>query len=561
MVFVCVKLRSNNALNTDQKSNSIPSSWGKFSLAKVGLAKVGLAGLVMAAFVATTSEAEARKRYRGGYTPPYASLVVDAKTGRILQSTNEDALRYPASITKVMTLYMVFEQLERGRLSLHTPLRVSGNAASQAPSKIGFDAGDTISVENAIKALVTKSANDVAVTIAENLGGSEEAFADQMTRKARSIGMKRTTFRNASGLPDSEQVTTARDLVTLARALQDNFPQYYHYFGTRSFEFAGSSYRNHNKLLGRVEGVDGIKTGYTRLSGFNLLTSARSEDRHVIGVVLGGKSGRARDQVMASLIESQLPRAYAGARTAPRFADNASERPRPAVIAAGPRNSDSAMDMTPVQPTTTASLMRAEPRVAPPSRPEPLREERVAQAIQSEVKKEVRTEAKPLDLQAARPVSANLSTASLSTATPSSMRWTTGAQPVVKTTALAGPLPPMPVTQAPIVPPSRIAMAHATSSSANTAKTELSSKGAARSSWLIQLGATDEEGKAKDILARAKSQSQRTLAQAEGFTEKVQKDGTTLFRARFGGFDEADDAQAACKALKRSGFSCFATRS
>lgn len=189
---------------------------------------VGISATIV---IALSSPAEAaRRKHRGGggggYNPPYAAMVVDAKTGRVLHATNEDALRHPASVTKVMTLYLLFEQLERGRMSLDTPLQVSAHASAQAPSKLGLRPGSTISVEDAIKALVTKSANDVAATVAENVGGSEEAFAEQMTRKARSLGMTHTVYRNASGLPDPDQVTTARDLTILGRAIQDRFPRY-----------------------------------------------------------------------------------------------------------------------------------------------------------------------------------------------------------------------------------------------------------------------------------------------------------------------------------------------
>ncbi|HRI93788.1 MAG TPA: D-alanyl-D-alanine carboxypeptidase family protein, partial [Accumulibacter sp.] len=284
---------------------------------------VALSAVVVASALTIFSEsAEARRRSGApAYSPPYASIVVDVKTGKVLQATNPDAARHPASITKVMTLYMLFEQLERGRYSLQSELRISGHAARQAPSKIGLQPGETISVEDAIKAVVTKSANDIAAAIGENIAGSEERFAELMTQRARSIGMKSTTFVNASGLPDPEQITTARDLALLGRAIQDRFPKYYHFFGTRVFNYDGASYRNHNKLLGRVEGVDGIKTGYTRASGFNLLTSAKDDGRQVIAVVLGGRSGRARDAQVASLVEEHLPRAFAGARQAPRVVD------------------------------------------------------------------------------------------------------------------------------------------------------------------------------------------------------------------------------------------------
>ncbi|OYW31365.1 MAG: hypothetical protein B7Z45_10420 [Azorhizobium sp. 12-66-6] len=190
-----------------------------------------------------------------------------------------------------MTLYLLFEQLEAGRLKLDSEMVVSSRAAAQSPSKLNVRAGSTIDVEDAIKAIVTRSANDVAVVIAETVGGTEERFADMMTRKAHALGMSRTNFENANGLPNPRQVTTARDLSILGRAIQERFPREYKYFSTRSFTYKGETIGNHNRLLGRVEGVDGIKTGYTRASGFNLLTSLHRDDRYLIGVVLGGSSG------------------------------------------------------------------------------------------------------------------------------------------------------------------------------------------------------------------------------------------------------------------------------
>ena len=254
----------------------------------------GLVGVAAIAATIVSSPAEARKRRHagGGYTPPYAAMVVDAKTGRTLHAVNEDAARIPASLTKVMTLYMLFEQMERGRFTMDSELKVSSYAASQPPTKLGLRAGSTIAVEDAIKSMITLSANDSSVVVAENIAGSEEAFADQMTRKARSLGMGSTRFYNPHGLPHSPpNITTARDLTILARAIQERFPKYYPLFSMRAFQYGSRTIRGHNRLLGKVEGVDGIKTGYTRASGFNLMTSARSEGRHVVSVVLGGRSG------------------------------------------------------------------------------------------------------------------------------------------------------------------------------------------------------------------------------------------------------------------------------
>ncbi len=255
-----------------------------------------------------------------------AAIIVDGNTGKVLYEENSDALRHPASVTKIMTLYLLFEQLEAGNLRLDSKLEVSAKAASQQPSKLGMKPGQTIEVEDAIKAIVTRSANDVAVVIAENLAGSESAFAEAMTEKARALGMSRTVYRNASGLPNVNQVTTARDLSILGRAIQDRFPKQYKYFATRTFYYRGQAIGNHNRLLGRVEGVDGIKTGYTNASGYNLVTSVKRDGRYLVGVVLGGSSGGSRDARMTSLISQNLPTAYAGGRVAPKItevADNA----------------------------------------------------------------------------------------------------------------------------------------------------------------------------------------------------------------------------------------------
>ena len=206
-----------------------------------------------------------------------------------------------------MTLYLLFERLESGKLKLDTEMEVSEHASEQAPTKLGLRPGQTLSVEDAIKGLVTRSANDAAVVIAEAIAGDEDDFAKLMTRKARALGMSRTVYRNAIGLPDDEQVTTARDQATLGRAIQERFPRYYRYFATSTLQsIAATPIRNHNRLLGRVEGVDGIKTGYTRASGFNLVTSMRRGNRHLVGVVLGGRSGGSRDAIMRNLLAENL---------------------------------------------------------------------------------------------------------------------------------------------------------------------------------------------------------------------------------------------------------------
>src|SRR3984893_16311888 len=242
----------------------------------------------------------------GRGTSNIAAIVVDGNSGRTLYARNENELRFPASITKVMTLYLLFEQLEQERLRLDSDIRVSAYAAAQKPTKLGLHPGETIRVDDAIKAVVTRSANDIAVAIAETIGGDEERFAGLMTLKANALGMNSTHFANASGLPNGEQVTTAHDLAILGRAIQERFPRHYRYFATHAFYYDGATIVNHNHLLDRVEGMDGIKTGYTRASGFNLLTSVKRNGHYIVAVVLGGPSARARDKIMADLIEDQI---------------------------------------------------------------------------------------------------------------------------------------------------------------------------------------------------------------------------------------------------------------
>ncbi len=273
-------------------------------------------GVVMAATSASAQESPER----------YAAFVIDANNGKVLFARNADERRYPASLTKMMTLYMLFDALESGRATLSTPMKVSAYAAARPPSKLGLKAGSTISVEEGIFGLVTRSANDASVVIGEFLGGTESRFAEMMTAKAHKLGMSRTNFENANGLPNDAQMTTARDMATLGIALREHFPQYYKYFSTRSFKFRGQTIGNHNRLLGRVEGVDGIKTGYINKSGFNLVTSVVRGDRKLVAVVMGGRTARSRDDHMADLVKQYLPQTSTRASTALIAAYNPSAR-------------------------------------------------------------------------------------------------------------------------------------------------------------------------------------------------------------------------------------------
>ena len=237
-----------------------------------------------------------------------AWMVVDAASGAAIDAHRAQATHYPASLTKMMTLYMTFDALAAGALSLDEKMYVSPRAAGMPPTDLGLHPGDRIEVETAIKALVTKSANDVAVVIAEHLAGTEWDFALDMTAKAGRIGLDDTKFRNASGLPHPYQVTTARDMAVLARALIDQFPGYYKYFSVERMRYQGRVYRNHNNLLGRYDGVDGIKTGYIDAAGYNLVASAVRDGRRVIAVALGGRSAAARDRRVAALLDRGFAR-------------------------------------------------------------------------------------------------------------------------------------------------------------------------------------------------------------------------------------------------------------
>ena len=263
---------------------------------------------VFALLLLVTADADARRRYYrhrvSEYSPPASAVAIDLYSGRVLYSKNANEQRYPASLTKVMTLYLLFDALRDGRLRMDTQLRVSAHAADQSPTKLDLSEGDKISVADAIGAIVTKSANDMAVAVAEALAGSEEEFAKRMTQKARSIGMLDTAFRNASGLPNSEQVTTAHDLILLGKSILLDHPERCKVFATKYFQYDGQVFRNHNTLLYTYEGMDGMKTGFTQASGFNLIATAHRNDKRLLAVVLGGVSAGARNAAMRNILDN-----------------------------------------------------------------------------------------------------------------------------------------------------------------------------------------------------------------------------------------------------------------
>ena len=319
--------------------------------------------MVALAAIATVGAGPAAQARRHAYIAPnsvvFEAIVLDAETGQVLAATNPDAQTYPASLAKMMTLYLTFEALNAGKLRLDQPLPVSEEAAAKPRSKLGLDPGDAVAVRDLILAIVTKSANDAATVLGEGLGGSEAAFADMMTRKARQLGMDHTTYRNASGLPDPEQQTTARDVARLALALYHDFPREYRYFATRDFEFRGETITGHDHLLDWYPGADGIKTGFINASGYNLATSAVQNGHRLIGVVMGGRTFRWRDEQMAAMLDQGF--AELGSVPAPRHAA--------AETAAAPQEPPTAAEMPPARsrPDAMGSLVASVSRHSAPS--------------------------------------------------------------------------------------------------------------------------------------------------------------------------------------------------
>ena len=527
----------------------------------------------------------------GSFTPLFAAYAVDGNSGRVLYAQDENALRHPASITKVMTLYLLFERLERGQLSLDDRIAVSEHAAAQSPTKLGLRPGSTIRIEDAIKSIVTKSANDMAVAIAERLGGDERTFAQMMTRKAHSLGMSRSNFVNASGLPDDMQLTTAHDLVILGRAIHDRYPRYYHLFSTPSFRYAGQYMANHNHLMEQVDGMDGIKTGYTRSSGFNLLSSVNRNGHWLVSVVLGGKTRLGRDRIMADLIESQIDKC-ATSRTTPMIAENPAlehvAEANPVIQHEGDAappvegvDEDAAESKTPrrnAPEATTADEDEGSPAVTEaksegmadgkdPSENGPAPPSRLRSASPAPEKPAPTRDACANAHEAApqpRPRPAFVSGLPRSgehdMTTTGSIRGRGGRDDgTTGRYAAAGTATPSTLKRnlkrdrASLAKPIKVA------SLAADVETSATRPAVAPGGWMIQIGATPTIAKANDLIARAKEASHGALTGAHPFTEKVQKGSETLFRARFAGLD-AGGAESACRNLKRAGLSCFATK-
>lgn len=504
-----------------------------------------------------------------------AAIVVDGATGRTIWGFNEDAPRHPASITKVMTLYLLFEQLEKGAVSLDDQIPISAHAAAQSPSKLGLNPGSSIRVEDAIKAIVTKSANDMAVAVAEFVGGTESDFAAEMTHKARAIGMEHTLYRNASGLPNNEQITTARDLAILGRNIQTRFPRYYRYFSLHEFAFRGQRIHTHNHLMDRLTGMDGIKTGYTAASGFNLLSSVKRGDHFVVAAVMGGKSAPSRDNYMEAIVEKYIDEA--GPARAARVAETAEDeqpraeaRPAEAQPFRGAPANPVAQFFGGAAPAASADAGRLQiAAVNPDPRPRPAYVSAAAPADRNNSGDDDKNLATGSIPRRAVPAAATTTEArdAASTVTPASrliapannrdaLRAATRFQGGEPSAACA---PKCGAKAADAAPVKTAARQEPKAESGVSREARQDSGRPAAAGWMIQVGATDDAAKAAELLTKAKAHRAAQLGSAKAFTEKVSSRGATVYRARFAGLEE-NEATAACKALKSSGLSCFATR-
>ncbi|TIN20076.1 MAG: D-alanyl-D-alanine carboxypeptidase [Mesorhizobium sp.] len=431
-----------------------------------------------------------------------AAIVVDAKTGKVLYSADANGRRYPASLTKMMTLYLTFEAMAKGKISRNSQVVFSAKASAEAPTKLGVKPGGSVTVETAILSIVTKSANDSATALGEMLGGNEPTFARMMTAKARALGMNGTVFRNANGLPDPGQFTTARDMATLGIALREHFPQYYGYFSQRSFLYGRQRINGHNRLLGRIKGVDGIKTGYTRASGFNLVSSVSDGNRRIVGVVMGGTSGGSRDNQMANLINTYLPRA--------------STRGGGDLVAKASGNN----------PITALAKVLLPKHDAPTPDDKPMVED---DAVASNDDPTV-TDA--TDEQTAAAVEETA--------------------PVIKTRKVKTV-----IVSAPQVATAQVVAAYAEPTPAAVDPVNTAS---VPSGWAIQVASSPKQSEAQAFLDKTTKQAPKVLADASGFTVAFDKDGVTYYRARFGGFGSKTAAWKACTALKKKNIECYAVQ-
>jgi D-alanyl-D-alanine carboxypeptidase len=524
---------------------------------RIGL--VGVLALVTSLAIAFATPADARRHkvvrhasraVAGSPTDPSkdAALIIDGTTGKVLYARNQLQERHPASLTKMMTLYLLFDAMKRGQVNLNSIIPVSAHAASQKPTNLHLRKGDQITVDLAIKAIVVRSANDVAAAIAEFLGGTEGHFAELMTAKARALGMRNTFYHNASGLPDNLQITTAQDLGILARHLAYDFPQYYHYFSTPSFSFRGVEYPTHDNLIGRYRGTDGIKTGYTGASGFNLVSSVVRDNAHIIGVVMGGRTAVKRDREMMRLLDLAFnavgrdPKLVARAQVPWQVALNTAPSPAFANsgtyvgLPGGPSENDD--EDTAERRADADDIDDVGPTPPMPTLPKP--------------------QGKP-------PVIAALAQPKAPVPTPRTIPTTTQRPATV---AMLPPAPrpnpsPIPAAAPRPVVASIAAAPKPAMRPVILGEGDIGDNGSLRQTvgghdWTIQIGAFADLNLARSQLAAYAEKAMDVLGQAQRIVVPFQSvDGHTLYRARFGPFAERE-ARQICARLTERGQTCFA---
>lgn len=477
----------------------------------------------------------------------YAGIVVDAKSGEVLYEEHADSERYPASVAKVMTLYILFQELDAGNLSLSTKMTVSRHAAAAVPTKLGLRAGSTISVEDAILSLVTLSANDMARVIAEHISGTESEFAERMTATAHALGMTHTTYRNASGLPDGRQRTTVRDQAILGIAIYQHFPQYYKYFQVKSFRYGGRTYGNHNRVLGYMGVVDGIKTGYINAAGSNLLTAARGNNRHIVVVAFGFNSGSSRDAKVRELLKRYFDEGRRGdyLQTAmiprpgrPGAGGTMVAQTRPVYVAPAPLPGFRLAELVArngAQPAPTPQVVTANVAPVPAPMPADLTQQ---SAVQAATNLAATTEPPAPAYPAQDVIGAWLSETYKLGAPPAALGQTAPSAPL---------LPPVEVGADGVDPMTSGSLGDAANDNAP-------------GSWIVQIGASPTEEAARVMLSDA-TRKLEGLQDFRPYVERFDWNGQVFYRARFAGFGNRDDATGACNALKEQDLTCLAMRS
>jgi D-alanyl-D-alanine carboxypeptidase len=532
----------------------------------------------------------------------HAALIIDVNSGAVLHKDDADELRHPASLTKMMTLYLTFETLESGRLKMSDMITISQNAASVAPSKLDLKPGEQISVRNAIGAIVTKSANDIAVALAEKIGGTEANFVRLMNVRARQIGMTKTHFENPSGLPNDDHVTTARDMATLALHLMDDYPTYFPVFETRTFTYEGKSYRNHNTMLNTYAGVDGIKTGYTRASGFNLVTSVHRGRRHLLGVVFGGRTAASRNAEMrvlltkafirASTTKTRKPMLLAKGGSSRKIADRSQSRPAQQVAEAGQaerqetpihvfkvrpvpivtKNSTAPADQTTDMEDTDGPDTSVAAQTSKPNNSDAgflAAAERLGQRAEmlgasDRIPDSMHTGAvarQPVAFAPARDPAADVPPVQMRPrfqAPPQARAVIAERQPIQTSETRQLGLPPSTLNAQASALDARLnrAPVQAQYRQARQQQDRVTTVRASAGNYEVQIGAYGSIAEAQRALSSVQDKASRLLAGSASVTHPVTKNGHQFFRARFAGFD-ADRAASTCTALRSKGVDCF----